>query len=96
MTYIVFDGRGYETWLAESNDLIEFAYAYPREAATIPGLAAWLDNDRATRRDALIAAAGGAVLIGEAVGWRFALAAVLVLGGVAWASWPRAVSRGDG
>jgi len=37
----------------------------------------------------LIAAAGGAVLIGEAVGWRFAIAAALVLGGVAWASLPR-------
>lgn len=41
----------------ESNDLIEFAYAYPREAAAIPELAAWLDNDRATKRDALVAAA---------------------------------------
>ncbi|WP_434618114.1 DMT family transporter [Tabrizicola sp. M-4] len=44
----------------------------------------------------LIAAAGGAVLMGEAVGWRFAVAAALVLGGVAWASLPRAVSRGGG
>lgn len=44
----------------------------------------------------LIAAAGGAVLIGEAVGWRFAVACLLVLGGVAWASWPRAASRGGG
>lgn len=49
----------------------------------------------------LIAAAGGAVLIGEAVGWRFAIAAALVLGGVAWASlpggnMPKAASRGDG
>ncbi len=49
----------------------------------------------------LIAAAGGAALIGEAVGWRFAVAAALVLGGVAWASLsreglPKAVSRGDG
>jgi len=44
----------------------------------------------------LIAAAGGAALIGEAVGWRFALAAALVLGGVAWASLPKAASRGDG
>lgn len=41
----------------ESNDLVGFAYAYPREAAAIPELAAWLDNDRATKRDALIAAA---------------------------------------
>jgi hypothetical protein len=41
----------------ETSDLIEFAYAYPREAAVIPELAAWLDNDRATKRDALIAAA---------------------------------------
>ena len=49
----------------------------------------------------LIAAAGGAALIGEAVGWRFAVASALVLGGVAWASLPRAnpskaASRGDG
>lgn len=41
----------------EKDGLIEFAYAYPRDAATIPELAAWLDNDRATKRDALIAAA---------------------------------------
>ena len=37
----------------------------------------------------LIAAAGGAALMGEAVGWRFGLACLLVLGGVAWASVPR-------
>ncbi|HEY0598364.1 DUF3298 and DUF4163 domain-containing protein [Sphingopyxis sp.] len=41
----------------EKNDLIEFAYAYPRDAAAIPELAAWLDGDRTTKRDALIAAA---------------------------------------
>jgi hypothetical protein len=41
----------------ESSELVEFTYAYPREAAAIPALAAWLDNDRATKRDALIAAA---------------------------------------
>lgn len=44
----------------------------------------------------LIAAAGGAVLIGESVGWRFALAAALVLGGVLLASLPRAALKGDG
>jgi drug/metabolite transporter (DMT)-like permease len=44
----------------------------------------------------LIAAAGGAVLIGEGVGWRFALAAALVLGGVLLASLPRAALKGDG
>lgn len=44
----------------------------------------------------LIAAAGGAVLMGEAVGGRFAVACLLVLGGVAWASWPKAVSRSGG
>ena len=37
----------------------------------------------------LIAASGGAVLLAEGVGLRFALAAVLVLGGVLWASVPR-------
>ena len=44
----------------------------------------------------LIAAAGGAVLIGEGVGLRFALAAVLVLGGVLLASLPRAALKADG
>lgn len=39
----------------ESNDLMEFAYSYPKEAAEISKLAEWLDNDRATKRDALIA-----------------------------------------
>lgn len=42
----------------------------------------------------LIAAAGGAALMGEVLGWRFVVACLLVLGGVAWASWPKAVSRG--
>lgn len=41
----------------EKNDLVEFAYSYPSEAAQIPKLAAWLDNDRATKRDALVTAA---------------------------------------
>lgn len=41
----------------ESNDLIEFAYRYPREAAAIPKLADWLASDRAVKRDALVAAA---------------------------------------
>lgn len=44
----------------------------------------------------LIAAAGGAVLIGEGVGWRFALAALLVLGGVLLASLPRAALKVGG
>lgn len=43
--------------IRETNDLIEFAYRYPREAAAIPKLAAWLANDRAVKRDALVAAA---------------------------------------
>ncbi len=41
----------------ERSELIEFAYGYPSEAAQIPKLAAWLDNDRATKRSALVAAA---------------------------------------
>ena len=41
----------------ENSDLLEFAYGYPAEAAQIPKLAAWLDNDRATKRSALVAAA---------------------------------------
>lgn len=44
----------------------------------------------------LIAAGGGAVLIGEGVGWRFALAAALVLGGVAIASLRGSASGGVG
>jgi hypothetical protein len=55
----------------ESSDLIEFAYAYPREAATIPDLAAWLDNDRATRRDALVAAAGRDKAAAEKAGFPY-------------------------
>lgn len=43
--------------VSESNDLIEFAYSYPAEAAQIPELAKILDGDRATKREALIAAA---------------------------------------
>ncbi|WP_077148060.1 DUF3298 and DUF4163 domain-containing protein [Sphingopyxis sp. KK2] len=39
----------------ESNELMEFAYSYPKEAAEIPKLAEWLDTDRATKRDALVA-----------------------------------------
>lgn len=41
--------------VGEENDLIQFSYRYPREAAKIPKLAEWLDSDRATKRDALIA-----------------------------------------
>ena len=41
----------------EKNELIEFAYAYPREAARIADLAAWLDNDREKQREALTEAA---------------------------------------
>lgn len=40
-----------------TDDLIEFAYAYPREAAQIPELAKFLDADRQAKRDALVAAA---------------------------------------
>ena len=43
--------------VTESNDLIEFAYAYPRDAARIPELAKFLDIDRETKREALIVAA---------------------------------------
>ncbi len=41
----------------ESNQLIEFAYSYPLEAARIPKLAALLDADRAAQRSALVEAA---------------------------------------
>lgn len=43
--------------VTENTDLIEFVYAYPKEAAQIPELAKALDNDRAAKREALIAAA---------------------------------------
>lgn len=43
--------------VSESNDLIEFAYSYPADAARIPELARLLDGDRAAKREALIAAA---------------------------------------
>lgn len=40
-----------------TNDLIEFRYAYPAEAARIAKLAAWLDDDRETVRETVVAAA---------------------------------------
>ncbi len=43
--------------VSERNDLIEFAYAYPADAAQIPELAKALDSDRAAKREALIEAA---------------------------------------
>src|SRR3546814_12347939 len=43
--------------VSENNDLIEFSYAYPADAARIPELAKMLDEDRAPKREALIAAA---------------------------------------
>src|SRR3546814_8838083 len=43
--------------VSENNDLIEFSYAYPADAARIPELAKMLDEDRATTREALIEAA---------------------------------------
>lgn len=43
-----------------SNDLVEFQYSYPSEAAAIPSLKAWLDEDLAKRRVALMADARAA------------------------------------
>lgn len=43
--------------VSENNDLIEFAYSYPADAARIPELAKMFDADRAAKREALIAAA---------------------------------------
>ena len=30
MTYIVFDGRGYETWLAQSDNLLQMGYSWAK------------------------------------------------------------------
>ena len=43
--------------VAEKTDLMDFGYAYPREAAQIPELAKALDGDRSVKREALVAAA---------------------------------------
>ncbi|WP_223181449.1 PdaC/SigV domain-containing protein [Sphingopyxis sp. LK2115] len=43
--------------VSESNDLIDFSYSYPADAARIPELATALDADRAAKRAALVAAA---------------------------------------
>ena len=43
--------------VSESDELVEFASAYPVEAARIPELAKALDGDREAKREALIAAA---------------------------------------
>src|SRR3546814_17916611 len=37
--------------VSENNDLIEFSYAYPADAARIPELAKMLDEDRATKHE---------------------------------------------
>lgn len=41
--------------VAEANDLYDFAYAYPAQAAAIADLKAWLDKDLAKQKAALIA-----------------------------------------
>jgi len=41
--------------VSESNDLYEFAYAYPAQAAAVPALRDWLDKDLETTKQALIA-----------------------------------------
>jgi hypothetical protein len=41
--------------VSETNDLIEFVYSYPQEAARIPELARFLDAERDAKRAALIA-----------------------------------------
>ncbi len=43
--------------VSENNELIEFVYAYPADAAWIPELAKALNSDRTTKREALIMAA---------------------------------------
>ena len=43
--------------VTENNELIEFVYAYPKDAAQIAELAMALDGDRAAKREALVAAA---------------------------------------
>ena len=55
----------------EANDLIDFAYAYPVDAARIPALARWLEKDRATKRDALVADARRDRAIAEKEGFPF-------------------------
>lgn len=55
----------------EANDLFEFSYTYPVDAARIPALAKWLDKDRATKRDALGAEARRDRAIAEKEGFPF-------------------------
>lgn len=43
--------------VSENNELIEFAYSYPADAAQIAELAKALDGDRAAKREALVTAA---------------------------------------
>ena len=47
-------GEGGARAVSESNDLYEFAYAYPAAAGAIPALKAWLDGDLAKAKTALI------------------------------------------
>lgn len=72
-------------WLAVVSGAVTSGLGYALWYAILPGLGA----QRAAVAQLtvpVIAAAGGALLLGEGLGWRFMLAALLVLGGVALAS----------
>lgn len=72
-------------WLAVISGAVTSGLGYALWYSLVPGLGA-ARAGVAQLTVPLIAAAGGAALIGEGVGLRFALASALVLGGVALAS----------
>jgi drug/metabolite transporter (DMT)-like permease len=79
-------------WLAVLSGAVTSGLGYALWYAVVPGLGA-ARAAVAQLTVPVLAALGGAVLIGESVGWRFGLASALVLGGVAVASRQSGLTR---
>ena len=79
-------------WLAVLSGAVTSGLGYALWYALLPGLGA-ARAAVAQLTVPVIAAAGGAALLAEAPGWRFGMAALLVLGGVALASRQSGLTR---
>ena len=79
-------------WLAVLSGAVTSGLGYALWYALVPSLGA-ARAGVAQLTVPLIAAAGGALLIGEGVGLRFAVAAALVLGGVGLASFQKGLTK---
>lgn len=79
-------------WLAVVSGAVTSGLGYALWYAVVPGLGA-ARAAVAQLTVPMIAAVGGAALMGEAVGWRFVAASALILGGVAVASVQSGLTR---